>query len=297
MAGATYTISLPKQWVRENKLSEKDELLIYENLDNTLSICTKGPNREASKIEINLNEHRNIRQVIFALYNLGITRIEIVDDEGISKQSKKIIKEAVNNLTGIEIVNEKDEKIIIQLFMDKNKIKINQVLYRMFLIIRQSLLEIPKIEEIYANEEEVNRLYHIAILASSLSLTDSSILDKSDIKNKLVIPSFISVTKKLENIHDEIYKLSKYISGDEKFFYSVTEILKDLHSVYARLSSCIFKRSKEKLNVDYDKLLEQLESIDDKAVYTLLRNLITHAKEIEKDLWRISFYEAIPNFH
>ena len=51
IANSTYTLSLPKQWVKDNKLKERDEILVHEQNDKTLLL---SPDRlGAGKGEIN----------------------------------------------------------------------------------------------------------------------------------------------------------------------------------------------------------------------------------------------------
>ena len=42
IAGTTYSLSLPKDWVLKNNLKEKQEIQIYENNDRSLIISPKN---------------------------------------------------------------------------------------------------------------------------------------------------------------------------------------------------------------------------------------------------------------
>jgi len=52
IAGTTYSVSLPKEWVRKNNLKEKNEILFYEKNDRTLVISPYAI--EGKKLLINI---------------------------------------------------------------------------------------------------------------------------------------------------------------------------------------------------------------------------------------------------
>src|SRR3989344_9454583 len=137
IAGTTYSISLPKEWVKNNKLKEKSVLSIIENNDKTLTLTSeKKEDKNIKNISLDIDNHsNNIDQLIFSLYYLGAENIEINSKENIPKEIKSRIRRAIQNMSGSEIVYEDKNKIIIKVLLDKSKIDINQTIYRVWLLI------------------------------------------------------------------------------------------------------------------------------------------------------------------
>ena len=124
-------------------------------------------------------------------------------------------------MSGTEISYEDSHSVIIKVLLDKSKVDIMQIIYRISLIIKSSisnLIDNKDIDEIKMNENEIDRLYHLLIKMISLSLTDSCVLKSSKITNVSLIPYYFLIGKKLENIADNIENISQHLSDTKKQF-------------------------------------------------------------------------------
>ncbi|HLC90872.1 MAG TPA: PhoU domain-containing protein [Candidatus Nanoarchaeia archaeon] len=220
VAGMTYTLSLPKPWIIKNSLKEGQLLLITEQ-DNGSLVLSKSISTALSKesISLNINEYsKNIEQILLKLYYLGFETIELFSKE-LNKETKKKIRATLPSLIGAEIIREEENKIIIRILLDKTKVDVEQSMFRMSLIIEQmilNLLEEIDVQEMILNENETDRLYHLITKMLSLSLSDSSLLQSSKIKNINFIIHYMLIVKRLESIGDHIYWLAKYIAHNKK---------------------------------------------------------------------------------
>ena len=181
IAGSTYTISLPKEWIIKNKLKEKNEILIYEKGDRTLMLSPHSiESKKLENISLNIDDHLSeINQVLFALYYLGIENISLFSKNDIAKEVRMRIIKTITNMSGTEVSYEDAKNIKIKVLLDKSKVEIPQIIYRIGLIIGLSvanLLDGFDITEIRINENEIDRLYHLISKIVSLSLIDSNIL-------------------------------------------------------------------------------------------------------------------------
>ncbi|MBU1604737.1 MAG: AbrB/MazE/SpoVT family DNA-binding domain-containing protein, partial [Nanoarchaeota archaeon] len=230
IAGTTYTVSLPKEWVRKNNLKEKNEILLHEKNDRTLIISPHSiEGKKLNEISLNIDEYApNIDQILFAVYYLGIENISLFSKKELTKDVKSRIRKTIRHMSGTEINYEDKQKITIKVLLDKSKVDITQVFYRISLIIESSIsniLEQLDINEIRINENEIDRLYHLIAKIVSLSLIDSNILYSSKIRNVSLIPAYFLIGKKLENIGDNINHLSEYLHKSKINFENKKEIL------------------------------------------------------------------------
>jgi len=303
IAGATYSVSLPKEWVQKNKLKEKEEILLYERNDRTLvlspySIKESKPN----EISLNVDEYAHtIDQILFAIYYLGIENITLFSKKELSKEVKAKIRKTLSNMSGTEIIREDQQKIIIKVLIDKSKLDIFQIIYRIGLILDLSLSNIISqfnLSEIKMNETEIDRLYHLIAKIVSLSLIDSNILHSSNIKNISFIPSYFLIGKRLENIADNINNLSEYVF-DKKINLEHSEILQMIRTelnrtmtYFIQIPGCvdIFKKMNEQ---NSHKMRILLSAIKDTTIRNYLGDITRFTLDVQEEMINISFYNQL----
>ena len=141
IAGTTYSVSLPKEWVKKNHLKEKNEIIFHEGNDRTLILSSHlSENKKYRDIALNIDEYSgNIDQILFSVYYLGFETISLFSKKEISKGAETSIRKALSNMSGTEIVYEDKNNIKIKVLLDKSKIDIIQVIYRIILIIESSI--------------------------------------------------------------------------------------------------------------------------------------------------------------
>ena len=302
IAGTTYSISLPKDWIKKNILKEKNELYIHEKNDRTLVI---SPNlveeKRLSDISLNVDDYiLNIDQILFALYYLGIENISLFSKNRLTKDVKAKIRKTLTHMSGTEISYEDEERIVIKGLLDSSKIDITQLIYRISLIIELSvtnILERLDINEIKINENEIDRLYHLIAKIISLSLIDSKILHSSKIKNISLVPPYFLISKKLENIGDNINHLSDYLQKNRDNFEHKKEILhfikneihRSIRNIINNFSEDFQKADSEKLKAIYGHIYK----IKDNTILDYLEDVIRFIIDIEEEIVNISFYNKL----
>lgn len=302
IAGTTYTISLPKEWIRKNNLKEKNEILLHEKNDRTLVISPHSiEGKKLNKISLNIDENvSNIDQILFAVYYLGFEDINLFSKKELKKDVKARVKKTLTHMSGTEISYEDKQKITIKVLLDKSKVDITQVFYRIILIIESSIsniLEQLDINEIKINENEIDRLYHLITKMISLSLIDSNILYSSKIRNVSLIPAYFLISKRLENIGDNINHLSEYLHKSKVNFENKKEILNFIKTELNRSIKNImsnFPKIFEKINVnDLRKINNSILKLKDKTIQNYLKDIIRYVIDIEEEIVNISFYNKL----
>jgi len=203
-------------------------------------------------------------------------------------------------MSGTEINYEDKQKIIMRVLLDKSKVEIFQVLYRINLIIESSILNILEqlnINEIRINENEIDRLYHLITKIISLSIIDSNILNSSKIKNVSLIPAYFLISKRLENIGDNINHLSEYLHKTKVKFENKNEILNFAKTELNRSISYFMSKSTnifQKINVDNLRIInDYILKSKDKTIQNYLEDIIRYVVDIEEEIVNISFYNQL----
>jgi phosphate uptake regulator len=301
IAGSTYTVSLPKEWVLKNGLKEKKDVLIYERNDKSLVISAKQIyDRELKEITLDVDEFKNITSVLFSVYYLGIEVINLTSKTEISREKKAKIRRVLSSMSGTEISYEDKKKIILKVLIDKFKVDVMQIIYRVFLLIDLSLshmFEEIDLNEVEVNEIEIDRLYHLLAKVISLSLTDAGILESTGIKNVVLVPSYLMISKKLENLADNINSLLNYL-GDKKIAFD-RSIIDFIRSELERGSTYLIGKQ-DKIFEKFEKvsqisIKEKIKKIKDIEVSEDLNYILRHIIDIEEDIVTISFYKSLIN--
>ena len=302
IAGTTYSISLPKDWVKKHNLKEKNELVLYEANDRSLILTPHhAATKKSNDINLNIDDYlNNIEQILFSVYYLGIENINLFSKKGIPKDAEIKIRKTLAHMSGTEITYEDKNNIKIKVFLDKSKIDILQVIYRIILIIESSiasLLEEFNIEEIRMNENEIDRLYHLISKIISLSLTDAGILQSSNINYCSLIPSYFLIGKKLENIADNINHISEHLNSSKVKFEHSKEILLFIKEEMDKCAAAIMgKKSNvfEKLSLEKIKSINSIVlGIKDKFILNYIDDIIRYTIDVEEEIVIISFYNYL----
>ncbi len=302
IAGTTYSVSLPKEWVRKNNLKEQSEILFYEKGDRSLILSPHSiGDKKPHDISLNIDDYiTNIDQILFAVYYLGIENINLFSKKGLTKELEAKIRKTVVHMSGTEISYEDKNKISIKVLLDKSKVDIVHVIYRISLIIDSSIENILAgfdIEEIRLNENEIDRLYHLITKIVTLSLVDSNILQSSGITNIVLVPSYFRISKRLENIADNINHISEYMHGNKASPEGSKEVLRFIKGELSRsINMLIGKQNKifEKINADKIKEICSIVSkIKDKLILNYLEDIVRYVVDTEEEIVNITFYSSL----
>jgi len=301
IAGTTYSVSLPKGWVKKNNLKEKSEVEINDENDGTLSIYPGfSEKKDLDKMNLLIEDYQdNIDQILFSLYYLGIEEINFMSKKEISAETKAKIRNVMDYMSGSEIVYEDKTNIKIKVFLDKSKVNINQVFYRIFLLIESSLNHMQdkrQKTELRNNEKEIDRLYHLIVKIISLSLANPKIIKSSGVNNISLIPSYFLISKRLEHIGDRIYQVSKYIRKNNKSI-PINEISKVIESMLERAikhiinyNSNIFKKENEEKK---EGVQIKIMKIKDLILKKNIEEIFRYCIDIQEEAVNISFYNML----
>lgn len=297
IAGTTYTISLPKKWVEENSLKAHDAVDISEHDDGTLAISArKDIKRDITSMRINIDDYlENIEQVLFVIYYLGAEEILLTSKKELGKESKARIRKALTHMSGTEITHEDKTTIQIRVLLDKSKVVLTQVLYRIGLLLESSIngiIEKSAIDEIRINENEIDRLYHLITKMISLSLIDPGVKKSTGIEHSFLVPPYFLIAKRLENIGDNINRLAQHL--DERRAGTNIEILSAIKSeIDASLRALLQKKGIFRVNKGLKALEEKILLEKDRTVRIYLRETVRLIIDVQEEIVNISFFKSL----
>ncbi|MFC1731398.1 PhoU domain-containing protein [candidate division KSB1 bacterium] len=311
---SSFVISMPKGWIRENKLKKGDSLNIEEKKDELLIYPGQNDKKEEPKqITINIDGKgiSLIRTEVVSAYMNGYDTIEI---QGPVEKDAPKIKALLRDLSGLEIIQQDARKIVAKDLLNMEEISILTLIRRMDNIVRSMLIDSVKSihedhsEEIAERDRDVNRLVHLAQRVIRSAMLDSRLAKKLEKTNFGLLTDWIMVNK-LEKIGDKSKRIARflresnldasekkelekiYVDIKEKYFEVMTAYYKkDLPAAFSientsmgRIDKCN-DFIKERQNANAHKLIEYMKSLSTSVRDTARRIMEMEAgnQELEK---------------
>lgn len=254
MGGGTQLISLPKAWVRRNKITKGATISLEETPDGRLLIspfsASYNPAKEV-KIPYPPEYPELLINKVTGAYLLGYDLILLQGEDRISYHDRELVKKAVRQLVGLEIVEEDSKSITVQFLPEPSTLEPERIFRRMHMISRgmyvdaiTALLESDKdiARAVAHRDEEVNRLYFLLVrlirsavldsrLASRYHLTPIECLDYRVASNILETVGDYSVefAKNAQKMNE-----IRWTSGLESQFKTIRESLQGLQDLAVR---------------------------------------------------------------
>ena len=222
--GSSILMSLPAEWIKTLGLKKGDILSIENNHDNSITIFpARDRNSQGTEITIHLFDlsHDKLINQIYGAYLLGYDLIKIVGKTQIDFENREIIKKAMRNLIGLEIVDEDGLNMTIQFLLDARSMNISKILKQMSSIVNgthRDIVSAMKTGEtnidllVRGRDDEVNRQYFLIVRLIRTAMMDRRLASSLDLSNIDILDYRIAANH-LENAGDLISKLSSQLSG------------------------------------------------------------------------------------
>jgi phosphate uptake regulator len=133
---ASFSVTLPPDWIKEFNLKPSDQITITREDDGSLRL-NPGIVHEGKEVKITIDADRIkmpglLNMIIVGGYLKGCDSIEVVSKGTISENQRKEIRDAVDGLMGIGIIESTSNHVTIQSMLDVSKFPIVPLLKRLF---------------------------------------------------------------------------------------------------------------------------------------------------------------------
>jgi len=299
--GSSYYIALPKKWVLNQGLSENSYVYVNIRDGRFVEISPTIQPKPKREFKINVRDRDILIRKVLAAYLSGCDIIEISLDR-LSKKYLDVLDDLLRVLVGVEIVEEDENKVLIQCFIRSDYDPI-LVLRRMDSISRSMYRDVIKAlvewdidiaESVYRRDDRVDRLYFLIVrlLRTLISSPEISSEDKRFFLDLRMI------AKNLEQIGDYSTQISlsakkiveRGIKISEKNMKSIEIYSKNIENIQKKLIQIVTDR-----NLVYDEmciksLIELENKIDDimETTHGELYNIFNGFKGIIGELKDVS---------
>ena len=273
--GGSLVISLPKKWTENYELNAGMPIGIEVRNDGTLSIIpTVEEEKESVEEEIVVDANENVIWELLKKSFAGQTKITILSETEINRILRKSIRQYVSRLPNTEIIEETNQKMIIQNFGYK-EIPTNKLIQRLLYLVANMFedLERKSFEDVDDNFEQLKKFYFILVIhirtylrtgvyiSSTSEFTPLKAMDYRMFSEKIVeLAEMLKDLRSIEKVLDFYKEIQQYfnevmeafLQKDDKLAYNVW-IKKDV----------LFKKA--------DELIGKLEYDDKEKVKKLMK--------------------------
>ncbi|MCZ7383465.1 MAG: phosphate uptake regulator PhoU [Candidatus Methanoperedens sp.] len=287
--GSTYVISLPKKWVTKTNLKPGDSLVVTEH-GSSLLIETSVIERESQTKEIKISQVTSseaLERIIIAFYLVGYDTIRIKLDRKDHLPYRKSIRNVLDYLIGIEIVEDTNDLMTLEIMVDYKRMMTMQVLQRMFSLDRSMLLDLGKAfknmdiglaKDVIVREREIDRLYFLVVRQLKSAVEYQQVAEKLGIENQRDCLGYRITVKALERIADHIENIAKS-------YIQLSDIQKDVQlDDFIKLNNSIiviFEKSVDALftrnHVLAEKIFQELKEINE--FHSAISNELLQSKD------------------
>ncbi|WGI17334.1 phosphate uptake regulator PhoU [Methanonatronarchaeum sp. AMET-Sl] len=309
--GSTYVMSLPKKWIKEFEIKEGDSLLLSKS-ESAINVYTEKGGAAQKNIKINTKQIPNpngLLRTIIAAYLMGAETIIIELNEKTKVEFKKKLETAINNLIGIELVEDIGDKITLEIFIDYKRMGATKVLNRIYNIMDSMLHDLEKginlndkemIKDALNREAEVDRLYFLIVRELNYATTFQAIHEEIEIKSPRDVISYYAIVKSFERASDHIEDISRtYLqiikcTNNTKISQEIVELAKMLRKL---LKKAWQTRTNKQLR-NYEEVFNEIQTFQERhkeihtKLFTDLENpsLVRKYTDIMISLSRIAQY-------
>lgn len=271
---SSYIVSLPKSWIKNNKIKRGDTIAIVEEDEGQLRIAkvleTKKKERPAPKIILDNFSDSELIITILGNYVMGVDNLEIAsENEDMGALHKKVAVDSIRNLIGFEVISESQSSIKVKNLLEPSDFHVGEVVNRLALVSSSMFKKAIKgvidmnpvnVEELEAQDDEVDRLYLLIQRLLILGIRDKVIAKKIGLDSNGAAMGWSVVVRSIERIADASMEIAQQIEPLSNF-----KIPGDIQKLYSKLS--------EEAITLIDEILAAGVQKNSKAAFEILRKI------------------------
>ncbi|MFC1800868.1 PhoU domain-containing protein [Nanoarchaeota archaeon] len=267
---SSYVVSIPKNWVFENKLKKGDLIRLdqeYGNLVLQPKINENDQPSEPKEILINV-EGKSVKQLYREIIPAYIDGFESIVLKGKDiKEKAEPIKELIRGLIALETMEQTGDRIVAKDFLNMKEISITSLIRKMDIIVRSMMVDTKKsfeednFDNIYSRDGDINRLTYLIFRAIKYGLKNPLVAKKLFDLEPWNLLGLWRLTANIEHIGDTVKRVAKIMreiqlsKAKQKEF---VQILAQVESTYLNMMKSYHNQD---VNLAYEMSTEKEPAI------------------------------------
>ncbi|HUR68309.1 MAG TPA: phosphate uptake regulator PhoU [Candidatus Thermoplasmatota archaeon] len=222
--GSSYTVTLPKEWVKAAKLEAGDVVGMLHQPDGSLALHPRAraeAMRERLEIQLDDDNVEHAFRRIVAAYLAGYDVIAVKSRKPFSRGMREAVQRSAKRIIGLEVVDDEPHVVVLRDFLDASEFPIDRALRRMSTLTRamqddalRAFREDP--DEAAASmaerDDEVDRLYWMVNKQFHGILRDPSYARNMGLTASQAL-SFLMVARVTERVADHALRLAVHVQA------------------------------------------------------------------------------------
>ncbi len=291
--GSTFTVSLPKSWATDNDVSAGSEVVFYPEDDTLLLTPRSDSERVEGSLDVSELEGEQLTRAVMTMYVSGFDIIAL-EANRITTDQRRAIRDAVQGLVGVEVLEETSERVVLQDLLDSSELSIENAVTRMRLI-SQSMLEdaVTALVEndddlardVIERDDDVDRLYFVVSRIFRATLRSPRAAKELGLPREVCF-DYHSSARQLERIADHAAKIAHLALELGDVPDGVTDGLQTVHDdsadVINKAMDALFMEDPDRSTALANEARESILAIDERTrdLRELLRDLDPAAAQL-----------------
>ena len=285
--GSTYTVSIPKSWANENDVSAGSTVEFYPEGDSLFMTPTGDDERTEGTLDITGLAGTELVRAVMTMYVSGFDVI-VLESGRITNDQRGAIREAVQSLVGLEVLEETKNEIVIRDLLDSSELSIHNAVTRMRLIaasmLEDALLALRDLDrdlasDVIQRDDDVDRLWMVVSRIFRATLRTPKASEELGLPREVCF-DYHSSARQLERIGDHATKIAHLtLEIDQEIPEAVVTAIEELHAevetVIDGAMDALFADDSDEATRLANEVREQVRAIDSTArgIDELLRDL------------------------
>tara|TARA_B110000438_G_scaffold38347_1_gene38109 strand:+ start:1230 stop:2216 length:987 start_codon:yes stop_codon:yes gene_type:complete len=222
--GSTLIVSLPKKWVKKNKLDAGSEVRLTNQPDGTITIDpgTSNVSKKISNVKCNNEESQHLFRDLIGVYLAGGTEIKVTGSPRLTVKERKTIRKFSASVIGLEIIEEEATQALLIDMSNPGALPLRTAIKRLYKIVsamyNDSILILEGSEDLAADvvdrDKEADKLQWFIERQFNMMLDDSSLSRPLQATSSEGV-IYSNVARYLERIADHACRLAEigYVAG------------------------------------------------------------------------------------
>jgi phosphate uptake regulator len=221
--GSSYSIILPKEWIRSSHIKKNDSLAIHIQSDGNLLLSPKITPEQYTKIKefdvSKISKPTFLFQLLIGAYIAGYTSIKITSPSRMSIAMRNVIRSFTQLSVGPEIIEETETTILLKDLHNLTEMPFDRTIKRMYIIVKgmhEDAMRILKtqdlflVEDVLSRDNDVDRLHWFVSRQYNILLQNTSLAEKMNITIGIASTYFL-ISRIIERIGDHIVRIAQNI--------------------------------------------------------------------------------------
>lgn len=219
--GSSFSITLPKEWIKSLHIKKNDPLTMHIQTDGTLLLTQKMTQEQLQKIKefdvSHISKPSSLLQLLIGAYISGYTSLKISSPQRMPTATRNVIRSFTQLAIGLEVIEETDTSIILKDLHNPTEMPIDRTIKRMHIIVKGMNEDVIRaletkdtilVEDVISRDNDIDRLHWFVARQYNILLQNASLTDKMNITIQMASTCFL-ISRIIERIGDHVVRIAQ----------------------------------------------------------------------------------------